>query len=371
MSEPIDIKSIRKLIETEFPDRFGRIAGYKKDLDNTLKVLSRSLPPEAYEDIREQILAVIARGGSNDGGLKVVVVVDANIIIGEAFRAAKGKHSSTERILTSPFIEVAAPIRIHEEVESRIVRDLHKGMNLEVALGHAKRLLSHVKIVSNIDPTSLLEATGSIGKFDPNDIHYLAVAIGINAEAIVTRDSGSFPRQQLTKVWSLKETVDTVVSYESNSLLLFSVGVGGSAVLEGIVRVLSFMLKTLFEAVTLILNLLPGLVSGSVELLQMIPDWAWIFLAGIVGGMVLLAIFSKDFRDSVLNEFNNAIDFAKKALERICDELTTILTAISEFMLLTWNDIEPLSGPLFDMSLALCFATEDALYSLLSDLGKV
>jgi hypothetical protein len=121
----------------------------KEGVREGLRRIARELPPGFHEEMRQALLEVTFRAnGFHKSALRVKLLIDSNIIIAEAFRVAKGKPSTTERVLSSPFVEVFAPRLVWEEVEREIRKDLPKGASLERALAHAKRLLDLVKEVS-------------------------------------------------------------------------------------------------------------------------------------------------------------------------------------------------------------------------------
>ncbi|MDE1838060.1 MAG: hypothetical protein KGJ23_15790, partial [Euryarchaeota archaeon] len=130
--------------------------------------LARELPPGFHQEMRQALLEVVLEAnGVKRSPLKVRLVIDSNIIIAEAFRVGKGKPSTTERVLRSPFVEVLAPRIVWEEVEREVRKDLPKGASLEKALAHARVLLGLVKEVSQVASWALDRAIAAIAAHSP------------------------------------------------------------------------------------------------------------------------------------------------------------------------------------------------------------
>ena len=127
--------------DIEFFQQFDTIA------DDAVVRASRDMPADFYDELRTGILASLMSviGG---GRLTVTLVIDTNIIVGDAFRVAKGKPSTTERLMSSRFVGSVSPRDITREAREQVVKDLPKGASLEAAKMQAERLLSQIHVIS-------------------------------------------------------------------------------------------------------------------------------------------------------------------------------------------------------------------------------
>lgn len=237
--------------------------------------------------------------------------MDANIIIRDSFRVAQGKMPSTERIFSSPYIELLAPKIILEEVEQQIRKDLPKNASLEKALAHARELHSKIKIVEDIPEQALQDALRSIGKHDPDDTPYLGLAIASEAEGIVSGDKKAFDKQTEVKRWDLRDFCVLCETYESGALSFFVVGKTTEIIGKAFEWLLIEFLETLKWTLEIIKNLFVAVIEKSMEAFSKIPDWAWPIIISVLVVGVTLLVCQEGFWNLVYTIVKNVIEIGK------------------------------------------------------------
>lgn len=336
-------------------ENWEKFDAFEKDFEKEYIEIIRKLPPEFHQEIRDKIFKILISitpflSDKNPKSLlKLKLVIDANIIVQDAFRVAKGKESSTERIFSSPYLELVAPDTIEKEVMREIRKDLPRRASLRKAQAHAKKLLSHVNKISSRSLRKIKYAFSLIGEHSPEDIPYLALSVEYNADAIVSRDKKAFDRQTEVKRWELGEAVKAVVIYESGCFSLVVLGTSAKMIGEALVQLLIVLLEALVTALKIIGYILTAIVEKSIEALSRIPDWAWAIIG--VGVVVLLAsIFCEDFRNWIGNIASKVSAFVSSIIE-----IGEILwEGIKSVLILLWNLIVPIVSSMLIIAGVLC-----------------
>jgi len=315
----------------------------ERSADDTLTRISRQLPPEYYDQVRNRLLEIMILTGLG-GRVVMKTVIDSCIIVGDALRVANGKSSSTERILSSGFAEALAPRDIQDEVERNIRSKLQDGPALKVALAHANKLLSRIRIVSGISCASLARARQLLANH-PKDAPFLAIYFEAEADAIVTREKGTFEKPGVEK-WDLGEFVDVVVAYESGSLALVIAGAVIEAVAEAFLTLLVTILQALVEAIIVSITITQALFTKSIDALAKIPGWALAILLVVGLGTILAYAFHEGFRNYV---DTGAVGLKRKLGEfmaNLAEFSKSIWRFVRELMVLLWNTMLPVTGAL-------------------------
>ena len=132
--------------------------------------------------------------------MRLLLVIDANVII-----AAMLRDSTTRKILLSGDILPVAPKRVVEKIEEYMIEiSTRNALPIEMNRIVLRLLTSHIRLVPvNVYKRFLRTAFESIGKRDPTDIPYLAVALAVNDDGIWSHDA-DFSSQSRFKVYSTK-----------------------------------------------------------------------------------------------------------------------------------------------------------------------
>jgi len=328
-------------------ENWDRFAGLKLQAENGLKLLSRELPPDFYETLREELLRLFFRTKSG-AKLKVRLVVDANIIIRDAFRVAKGLLSTTERFLSSSFVEMIAPPNIVQEVDNEIRRDLPHGASLETALSHAKSLLAKVRLTEakyEAYQSAMDLIWSRVGKKSPSDVYFLGLAIETEADALLSGDKKAFEGLPHTRRWETGKAVQVMQTYETGTLTIFLAGVGFELSFKMFQRLVVLSLTALEDAAQVMASLVGLLAKGSLEALSSLPSWSFAIILGAVGAILILALINKEFRDAFQGVLTKVIDGVNGLVHALFGSLEYFWAALRTILILIWNFAAPTVVP--------------------------
>ncbi len=129
------------------------------------------------------------------------LIVDANIVI-----SAILKDSTTRRILLHPSFDFYAPDFLFEEIEKNIALISKKSRMPSNELKMLIEILTETisPIPSDIYQHKLQEAYKIMGSIDEKDVPYIALALTIPNEGIITEDK-DFLKQKNVKILRIKE----------------------------------------------------------------------------------------------------------------------------------------------------------------------
>jgi predicted nucleic acid-binding protein len=280
------------------------------------------------------------------GKPRVRVVIDSNIIFGDALRVARGLPSSTDRILRSRFIEPWAPRQIREEVEQNIREEFPRlGASVEDGLAHANKLLSELRLVDDADIVSVQRARDLISPFDPDDVPFLALSFDLDADAIVSRDKESIGRQTEMTQWDIGDLAKTVVIYESGSLALVITAGAFDLAITALEAVLIATARAFQSALAAIAALVGAVGSGIANAIAQLPPEivaaiGVAVLAGIVA-VIIAAIASETFRDQVsegIAAIGDFISWVARAVIRLASAIASSLWSMISWL---WDTVQP------------------------------
>jgi predicted nucleic acid-binding protein len=324
---------------------------FEAEFNRRFTSYSRSLPPRFYKSIRKELTS--AFGGSIEALARagvlprfhIKVVIDTNIVVQDSLAVAGGKPSSTERILSSPFVQVFAPPQIREESERIIrLRAQRRGVSLDRALQHADSLLRRVKLVRPEEERFVRRASAMIGVHSPEDVHFMAVALEYEADAIVSRDRVAFDRQPTIKRWELRNLVDAVIAFESGTLSVVVVGGGLKALVLALQQVVVALIGSVLEILRLAFEALANLVQGAIDALAAVPPWGWAVIAGVLVGAAIYASRNPEFRERV-TEGLSTIGAAVRGLGQAFVQVgTALLEGFHELLVWLWNLLLPVTA---------------------------
>ncbi len=296
-------------------------------LEESWKRYSRTLPPELFQFTRRCVMNTLIERGSavatdqSREPLKLRVVIDTNTLVFESFSVGRGRKSSTARLFESPFVEVYAPIHIKEESE-RIIREKRpKDVDEKKAIAHARMLIGKLHIVENLTSEALRRAKEKLMENAPEDVPFLAVAFDTDSPFIVSTDHVAFDDLNSIERWYLKDFATTVVSVESGSLSLVILGEGGELAFHTLEAVVLGLARAVFQILEVIASAAVGLVTGAIEVLSQVPDWAWAIIIGILAAAVtyvgIRAAVDEEFRGKIVDGLSRLYDGAARVFRAI------------------------------------------------------
>ncbi|QRF74593.1 putative nucleotide-binding protein [Thermoplasmatales archaeon] len=299
-------------------------------IENKKKIerFAREIPAEVYEVVRDEIVSRLL-AVDNPSLAVLEFVVDANIIMMDAFRVGSGKYSSTERIFSSVFVKLYAPKSIKDEVFTKIKEDLPKGCSLELALAQATKLLSKIELVD--DSEFEIEYAG-LTKFQAqykNDVSFLKVGLGLGVRGIISRDK-DFERDGLIKRFDLGTAAQMIVTSESGALSITLIGGAAYVGSKGIYWILYLIYKAIVELFGVIVAFTSAGVAGFASLIAKAPSWVWYVLLFALGGLAVSMILSEDLKDKTLDGIEKVYDWGANVAGKMLEVLTNLFRGATD-----------------------------------------
>ncbi len=323
-------------------------------LEESWKRYSRTLPPELFQFTRRCVMNTLIERGSavatdqSREPLKLRVVIDTNTLVFESFSVGRGRKSSTARLFESPFVEVYAPIHIKEESE-RIIREKRpKDVDEKKAIAHARMLIGKLHIVENLTSEALRRAKEKLMENAPEDVPFLAVAFDTDSPFIVSTDHVAFDDLNSIERWYLKDFATTVVSVESGSLSLVILGEGGELAFHTLEAVVLGLARAVFQILEVIASAAVGLVTGAIEVLSQVPDWAWAIIIGILAAAVtyvgIRAAVDEEFRGKIVDGLSRLYDGAARVFRAIVAWIRAAIQVVHVVLVWIWGVVKPIAA---------------------------
>jgi predicted nucleic acid-binding protein len=332
-------------------------SGLESSFDRELRAYSRKLPPRFYRSVRDGLLTALGptveliTQGQIEPRFRFTVVIDTNIVVQDSINVARGRPSTTERILASPFVTVLAPLEIREECERILQERARKNkFPIEIALQQTASLLKRVRLVDPKDDPHVRRARELIGEHSPEDVKFLAVAMESDASAVVSRDSAAFDNQRVVRRWPLHELVDSIVAFESGALSVAVVSKSAAALVRALQRVLVAVLRAIFEVVKIALDTLAALVKGVLDAISKMPAWALLLAIGVTVGVGAYAATHPEFRDKAARGFAALTSGIRTLGEALVQIGRLVIGAFHDMLIWLWELFLPVTASLVVMA---------------------
>ena len=168
---------IRELNERELEQFKNLYDRFKLQLD---KIRDEFTPPilEHLNDFYLDILNHLAEGLK----FRLKLVIDTNIIFSEIRAILMGKPSFLSNLFNIPFLELFAPKKIREELFRTIDEDLPLYLDKDNAYSLAISFLEKISILGQKNEEAWEKAYVLLEQRDKDDVHFLALAISLNAQ---------------------------------------------------------------------------------------------------------------------------------------------------------------------------------------------
>ena len=334
-------------IEDIIAENLGKFSSWHEHAERALKDISLEFPADFYESLKEELLEFLLPKG-HQKRLKLKLVIDTTAIIQDSFRVAKGKPSTTERFLSSAFVEMIAPPNILEEVATQIRPKLPRGASLEKALNHAKSLLSRVKIAT-VKYEAYEEArrliSSRIAGGSQGDLYFLGLAIETEADAVISSDKKAFDNLPRTRRWELVKTVQVVQTFETGALTLFVAGIGIDLSSKIFIQTIAFLLRAMAEVMQIVVSVTGMLIGKTLDAISSLPKWAWALILGALASVLILAVVNEDFQGKVRETISKAVDAIKSMFSSLLDAVDYLWRGFKEMVILIWNLAAPVVVP--------------------------
>jgi len=339
-SSPISIEDI-------IAENLGKFSSMHVRAEHALRNLSLELPPDFYESLKEELLELLLPKGQGRR-IKLRLVIDTTVIIHDSFRVAKGKPSTTERFLSSAFVEMMAPPNIIDEVATQIRKDLPPGASLEKALSHARSLISRIKIAS-AKYEAYEEARRLIGSriagASQGDLYFLGLAIGTDTDAIVSSDKKAFDNLPRTRRWEVGKTVQIVQTFETGTLSLFIAGIGLDVSSKIFLQTLTLLFRGVAEVMQIVVAVTSTLVGKTLDTMSSLPKWAWALIVGALASVLIFALVNEDFQTKVTETVSKALSAFSTMFSNILEWVDYLWRGLREILILIWNFAAPVVVP--------------------------
>ncbi|MEM4091164.1 MAG: hypothetical protein QXQ46_10595 [Thermoplasmatales archaeon] len=303
------------------PDEWKELLGDPDKIRDKISKFARELPAESYKVVRD---AIILRMLSIDKTSSAILefVIDANIIVKDAFRVGTGKFSSTERIFSSVFVKLYAP------------------KSIEIANRQAKKLLSKIVLV---DDSKFKVEYAELYKFQEkygNDVSFLKVGIGMGVKNIITGDK-AFDEITTVKRFELGAAVSLIVTLESGALSLSIVGDSTYIGAKAIYWILQLLYEVLAQLYAFLAMIVSAGIAGLVSVFQNIPRWVWYILFAFLAGTGIALVVSKDFREHAIHEITDLRDWISSKLKYVLEVLTNLLKGSVDIAIMFKDELGP------------------------------
>ncbi|MEP1305102.1 MAG: PIN domain-containing protein [Balneola sp.] len=290
-----------------------------------------NFPDDAKEEIRKSFLSI-----EGFGRLGVSVVIDNNFAIaqirGFLKQGKKLEDSFIQRLLNSVFVEVYAPYKFKEELYEKI--EIQFPDQLDEAKEYAQYILSRVIIRDAYFVENWIKAKRRIGDIDSDDIPYLALAIDIKGQAIISLDK-VFDNQDDVKVWEMRDAGRVMASFSQGIVSVGLIGTG-AVTLHSIYHVISYIFKIIIEILNELLSGIIAIFNLVFSSASHIPKEVWLgLLATAVAGL----FFSEDLRQKGKDKLDKAIDNFKTIIQNLREYLSQLKEDIMEL----WKVFSPVA----------------------------
>ena len=328
-------KKLKFSIEDLFSnERLEKFKEYKDSITQFIKYLSRTFPPDLIEHLEYELTNSI--NIFNLHSYKLKCVIDTNIIIQEAKRITKGKESSTPRIFSSPYIELYSCKDLLKEVKDKVYIEFTDKEQRQKAFIHTNLLLSKIKILTP-DDQFYSKSKEIIGDRDPKDINFLAIALEIDAEAIVSNDK-DFDNIIQLKRWDLKNLTHVIITRESGTISIAILGYSSDIFLKitnKFLVSLSWVLIKIIKNVEVYFRLVIITLS---KIISKIPSIIYWVLLVIITIFIILYFKNENFKKWVSNSKNLLIKQIINFINLITSNIGNLWNnVLKETFIFMWN----------------------------------
>jgi len=352
MSNTFDSKDYKKELSTSLNQKFPGLLEEWNQIASNFEV---GLTEDLKQGIKEALSSF-----ESFGPITVSVVLDNNFVFGQIKSMLKKQipleDSFIYRFLNSMFISAHGPFKLKVELYEKI--DLYLQEDSAKAKEYADYLLSKISLEDAYWIEDWKKANQTIGHIDRDDIPYLALVIHLKSHAILSFDK-IFQHQQETKVWNIDDG-DRIITTFNKGIMSFSLFGVGIVSIEGVYKLLSHIVKTVFDIIKEIVLVIITLFGLGFELISKIPPGIGVL---VLGAMLSGLIFSEEFRkkgaDWIEKFKENLVVFIKKLIED--------LKKFKEELIQLWEVFKPIGIT----SAQLIFYMSLEVSEMIDELGKL
>jgi predicted nucleic acid-binding protein len=231
-----------------------------------------------------------------NGTLELSLIIDANIIISNSISYIKNNKSFLLELSKSPFLKLLAPLHLKEELKNKIPEISKKQKLNENKIKEVFDLFLEKITFITIEDTNYAVVSKIMGERDKKDVPYIACYLSIKSHGIITGDKDILDIPEI-KTWENPGSVGKVVTtFEKGALSFFIVGEGLPLICKLIYETLVLVLRSIWEVVITIGNLIYTLIKEGITVISKLPDWVKI----MIGASVLFLIIWNKSREVII-----------------------------------------------------------------------
>lgn len=306
-----------------------RIDNKHPNFESSWKSLCENFDKDFVEYVREQVETTFL-SLKDFTNFKLQIVIDNNFIFGQIKSTIEKGHpiksTFVYRLITSSFVDVYAPYKLKDELYDKIETVLET--ENDRARSFADMLLTHIKIQDATWTNEWKRAKNAIGQIDIDDVPYLALALDVKGDAVLSNDK-IFKKQGEVNSWNLQDTESKIRELQSG-FLAFSI-VGGSIVT--FIAIVTIIFRFIFKMVEMFLGFIFQMLEGGITALAHIPGTWLVVIIALLG---FSYITWKDDIHSFIKEFSN---LSNDIVNKIKPHFYQLKSITTEF----WQITKPLA----------------------------
>jgi predicted nucleic acid-binding protein len=306
---------------------------YVKTLDKALEDATEEINPELSNYLKSFVETNLSQLMNKKLIMKLKLVVDANAVISEILRVAKGKESTILKLAKEPFLEFYAPHYLRKEIRQKIPKiAASKGLD-EDRLKQIWReeFEPNVKFVASNVFDAELKAFSIIGGRDKKDVPYVTLSLSFESHGIITYDKDIIEQSEL-KTWSINRVKHTVTVMKQGSLILF----GSATSIELLIKLLrsfsSGVVRAVIWFIGAAIEFVSSILSGAAKKIAKIPTWLLAVLGGLGIALILVLIFSEKARNNVAQWVNEFVKVTREMFNKVIENARFILKEFTNLL---------------------------------------
>jgi len=298
-------------------------------LNNTTKELDSELLGWLKQKFETNMQYLI---GENLGSITIEIVIDSSSVISTLNYFAKGKSGLLFHLTKNPIFPLCGPPLLEKEIIDYIENKAKKKYDKKKLMKGWALLKSSITIKQPQNIDAINTAT-KIMKRDPKDIPFVSLVIDTGASAILAEDNDFADSVRRFTISTLGEMVGV---YHRGLFSFFIMTDFVPPVLELAGKIVTGIVKILFEFIVLIATFAKAIIKGAVNTLSNIasklPNWATGVLISITLIMTLIMAFDEKMRKKVILGLKSLWSKTKPTINKITSWLVKCINLLLDYL---------------------------------------
>jgi len=258
--------------------------------------------------------------------LELNIIIDANIILSDAYAYTRFGKSYLLNLLKSPFLKVFSPQWLDTELNKKIPEfSKDKGLKIEEFRAVVEKLSASVIRIPETKPHVSNILLRNIIERDSKDLPYIALYIEKKFHGILTNDKDIRDMPNV-RTWNRPGDLGKIVRIFENGAFAYAV-IGQLPIVATVMgEICLLILKEALEIIKFILTMLIEAGTNALSTLLNSPDW--LKVAAFVGFIILL--FSDKSRELIAEKLNSFEIWMIEFLKWLYEGLKSVLSALSQ-----------------------------------------